>query len=306
MVKSRLAVTRRVPRFIQMGKTKSDEHGEYDPDAGSPHPVDEDEVGYTPCNAVLKFTFERYGERRYCMAMAVSNFEDDGSQFCKHHKSREALMKQHAENYKTGAYAKSHQHKFQHMPPHKKLLANDLYRSLLEESTYSFDAETVELDVDVSDDDFAGPEVDTLILDHEVPMEHEVRGKALWHAALDFVTMESIREEQFRVAAEEKVDGRSLAVGETKTFISTDDDFKEVADEHHLNLNLSRITKHYDKHMKFGGVSYETDDDMASMGTRDWVLAIEPDEPSPAPEADDGPDTPVAEIEVPEPEVDDD
>lgn len=287
-----------------MPETKRDEHGEYHPDAGSPHPVEEDEVNYTPCNAVLKYTFERYGERRYCTGMAVSNFGDaanyEHGDFCKHHQARAELMKQHAENFETGAYAKSHEHTFQHLQPHKQVMANDLYRSLLSESTYNFDTETVELEIDVSDKDYA-PDFDMLVMEHEVPTEHKIRGKALWYAALDFITMESIKEEQFRVSAEENVDGRSLAIGETKTYISNDDgDFKEVADEHHLNLPLSRVTKDYKQHMKFGGVEYDADNEGGNMGTREWVAVVEPEEPAPAPEATSGDTTPMAEIEPPE------
>lgn len=286
------------------GVDVKDEHGEYKTDAGSSHPVDADEVGYEPCNAVLKYTFERYGERRYCTAMAVSNFGDAANyeypQTCRSHQVRSALMEDHARKHTTGAHATSHKHVFEYMPSHKKLMANDLYASLLEESTYDFETETTELSIDVTESDFV-EDVDELILDHEVPTAHRIRGKALWHAALDFVTMESIKEEQFRVSAEESHDGRSLAVGETTTVVSVTDDGREITDtdEHHLNLPLSRMTKHYKEHMKFGGVEYDTDDDQAAMGTREWVAVVEPDEPEPAPEATSGETVPTAEIEIP-------
>lgn len=286
--------------------TKSDEHGEYHPDAGSPHPVSEEDVDYVPCNAVLRYTFDRYGERRYCTAMAIENFTKHGvdtdyehPDFCKNHQSRAALMKQHEENFKTGAHAKSHEHIFQHMPPHKQLLANDLYKSLLDESTYAFDAEEVELEIDVADNDFA-PDADVLVLDHPVPTEHKVRGKALWFAAVDFVTMQAIKEEQFRVAAEETVEGRKLVVGETRSVVATDDDFTEVADEHHLNIHLSRITKDYKEHMKFGGVTYDADDEGGDMQTREWVAVVEPDEESPAPETASSDVSPMDDIEIPD------
>lgn len=296
-----------------MGKTQRDEHGDYDPDAGEPHPIDPDEVPYEPCNAVLKYTWKRYGERRYCSGMAVSNFGDAANyehpDFCKHHQSRAALMKKHEDDMKTGAHSKSHQHTFDYMPPHKKLIANDLYKSLLKESTYDFEEESVELEVDVSDSDFAGPEVDTLVLDHPVPDEHEIRGKALWHAALDFVTMESIKQEQFRVAAQEAgPEGGPLAVGETTSVVTVTEDGREVEDrdEHHLNLPLSRITKHYKEHMKFGGVKYDTDDKQSAMGRREWVAVVEPDEPAQQPEARSGDDqSPMAELDVPDHEDDD-
>lgn len=292
-------------------KTKTDEHGEYKPDAGSPYPLTEEEAGYIPCNAVLRHTWERYGERRYCTALAVENFTKHGvdtdyehPEFCRHHQSRYEIMKKHEDRLKTGAHAKSHEHLFQHLPPHKQVLANDLFKSLLSESTYDFDAETVELEVDVSRSDFAGPEVDTLVLDHPVPQDHKIRATALWFAALDFMSMESIREERFRVAAEEDHEGRSLAIGETTTYISSDDGFKEVADEHHLNLEMSRLTRNYKEHMKFGGVPFDAEDDVTSVGAREWVAVIEPDEPDVQPESKSSDSSPLHEVEIPE--VDDD
>lgn len=288
---------------------KTDEYGEYDEDAGSKHPVDPDEVAYEPCNAVLKHTWSRYGERRYCSGMAVGNFGDaanyEHEQFCKHHQQRAALMKRHAEQMTTGAQAKSHEHLFQHLEPHKQVLANDLYASLLDESTYSFETETVELEIDVSDDDFAG-DADTLVLDHPVPSERKMRGKALWHASLDFLTMESIRQEQFRVAAEESFEGRDIAVGERVGVVGVSETgpVRDV-EEHHLNLPLSRITKNYKDHMTFGGVEYDTDDQQSSMGSRDWVAVVEP-EPSPTPEADTGVSSPLSDVEPPEGDSSDD
>lgn len=285
--------------------TETDEHGEYDVDAGSPHPVDPD--NYDACNAVLKFTWDRYGERRYCTGLAISNFGDAANyehpQFCKHHQSRAALMKATEDRFKTGAYAKSHEHTFQLLPPHKQLLANDLYKSLLEESTYAeeWEAEMVDLEIDVSEDDFGG-DADSIVLEHPVPQNHEVRAKALWHAALDFVSMESIRQEQFRVAAEESFEGRSLAPGERIEVVTVTEDGNVIEDtaEHHLNLPLSRIQKDYERHMSFGGVFSDDDTEQTSIGEREWVIEVQPDEPSPQPEAVSGDPSPMSEIEVPD------
>jgi len=288
---------------------KEDKHGQYQTDAGNPYPLTEDEAGYVPCNAVLKFTFERYGERRYCSALALENFHKhdvdtdyEHPEFCKHHQSRHDIMKSHADKHKTGAHAKSHKHKFQYMPPHKQVMANDLYASLLNESTYEFETDVVDMTIDVEDSDFAGEHIDEIALKHQVPTEHEIRGKALWHAALDFVTMESIREEQFRVAAQEEHKGRSLAIGETTTVVTVTDDGREIrdTDEHHLNLPLSRLQKDYKNHMKFGGVSYDVDGDEEAMSTREWVAVVEPDEPEMAPEADTGTSSPLDDVDVPE------
>lgn len=291
-----------------MGTTKTDEHGEYKEDAGSPHPVERDEVGYDPCNAVLKYTWKRYGERRYCTGMAVSNFSKHDNvdtdyehpDFCKHHQSRAALMKQHEEQFKTGAHAKSHEHIFQHLPPHKQIIANDLYKSLVGESVYEFEPETVELEIDVRDKDFGGPEVDWIVMDHPVATNKQTRCKALWFAALDFMTVESIKEEQFRVSAEEEYEGRTLAIGERTTYISGENGPIEVTDEHHLNLPLSRIQKDYERHMKFGGVEYESDGEDLSMDMRDFVLEVEPDEEEMQPESKSSDSSPITDIEPPD------
>lgn len=291
-----------------MGETERDEHGEYDVDAGSPHPIDPDDVQYDPCNAVLRHTWDRYGERRYCSGMAVSNFTKHGAEtdyeydgYCKHHQMRGSNMERHEDQLTTGAYTKSHEHLFQHLPPHKQLIANDLYRSLLGESTYDFDTEAHELRIDVADNDFAGPETDTVVLDHPIPTQKEVRAKALWHAALDFMKIESIGDEQFRVAAQEDHDGRELAIGERTTFVATDDDFKEVVEEHHLNLPLSRIQKDYKEHMKFGGVPYDGNEEaVGEMSTHDWVAVVEADEEEMQPESKRSESSPLTDIEVPD------
>lgn len=286
-------------------KVLEDEHGQYKASAGSTHPVTEEEMGYVPCNAVLKFTFERYGERRYCTAMAMRNFVDGGSQFCNNHKGRENLMKLHEERFQTGAHSKSHQHQFQYLDTHKKVMANDLYRSLLSESTYDFEEEIVEMEIDARGADFGPDDLEVIVLDHPVPTEHKIRGKALWHAAMEFMTMESIREEQFRVAAEETHEGRELAVGERETIVTVTESGREVkdVDEHHLNLPMSRIAKHYDRHLRFGGVTIESDDDDIDMSAREWTLHVAPEEEDIAPEADNESDNPpVTDIEVPDPD----
>lgn len=290
----------------------TDEHGDYREDQGSPHPIDPDDVDYQPCNAVLRHTWERYGERRYCPSMAVGTFEANDTEtnyehpeFCRHHQSRATLMKRHAEDFKTGAHAKSHEHIFQNLPPHKQVLANDLYRSLLEESEYSdeWEEETVEIEIDVSEHEFA-PDVDTLVLDQPVPTNHEIRGKALWFAAIDFITMESIREEQMRVAANKEFEGRSLAIGEDVTVVTVTDDGNviEDTDEHDLNLALSRIQKDYSEHLAFGGVAVEGEGQATDMGVREWFLEVEPDEPEVQPEAKQVEGSGLEDIEIPDSE----
>lgn len=281
------------------GSTHEDEWGEYRLDAGSTEPVSEEEVGYEPCNAVLKFTYSRYGEKRYCTGMSVGNFGDDANyefpQFCKHHQSRHFLKEQQAENFEHGAYVRAYADLFDYLPPHKQVMAVDLYKSLLSESVYDFDPEPVVRHIDTTETFGKGS---TVHVDVPVATEHRVRASALYFAALDFIKIQNITEEQFRVAFEETGPrGESLTVGEDRFERETESgETVEIKDEHHLNLPLSRIQKDYERHMKFGGVPLEgeADDLTISGGGGDWVLEIE--EPEPETAAD---DTPLDEIEVP-------
>lgn len=272
----------------------ADEHGEFSLTTGSPHPVTADELQYEPCNCVLKFTFKRYGERRYCTGMAGSNFGLDFDT-CKHHKCRrhKDFMKSQAEKFVHGAFAQSHESLYQFMAPHKRLIANELYKSLLSQSKFEFNEELIDLEVNVSDTSFGG-ENDTLVMKHPIPNDHKIQCKALWFAALDFISMESMREEQFREAAEsENVD----AVGERWTVVAAGEDGPVYdKDEHHLNLPLSRLQKDYRRHLEFGGVLTEEDDTMMGGGQREYVLEVVPDETDVAPEAKRTESSPVMDI----------
>lgn len=252
----------------------SDEHGEFPLLAGSPYPVEkgdwnvfkDKEIKYHPCGRTLKFTFERYGEKRYCTGISSG---PDG--VCKHHKSRLHMDEQRQENFKTGAFTQSYEAIYGYLPPHKQIMANELYRSLIAESTYDFAEKLVEREVDTSE--WEGmPDVATLI--HPVPTEHEQRCMALWFAAIDFVVMQNIREEQFKVAATE-----GTAIGEKEFEREAESgQVYTVIDEHHLNLALSRVQKDYKEHLKFGGVVIEDDSRQAEVSERDWVIEIVPDD----------------------------
>lgn len=269
-----------------------DEHGEYNENAGSPaplekgdeHPESGKEIKYHPCNAVLKFTMERYGETRYCTGMSVKNFRkrDDTpdpsyehDQFCKHHQSRKDLQQANREHMKMGAFAKSYEHTFQYLDPHKQIVTIDLFESLLKESTFDFDSEYIVEEIDPISD--GG---DKIRVQCPIPSKRTSRAQAIWYAALDFVKMQNINEEQFRIAAKE-----NLAVGEKEFEKETESgQVMTIVDEHHLNLPLSRIQKDYERHMKFGGVSTEPGEETdVSIDDRTWVLEV--DEPKPEPEA---------------------
>lgn len=252
----------------------SDEHGEFPLLAGSPHPVEKGDwnefkgkrMNYHPCNRVLKFTFKRYGERRYCTGL--SNGPDDT---CKHHKARLDMEEQQQENFKTGAYTESYDSIFEYLPPHKKVMANELFRSLIAESTYEFAEKLVEREVDTTEWDGMG---DSITLLHPVPTEHQIRCMALWFAALDFMVMQNIRQEQFKVAAME-----GTAVGEKEFEREAESgQVYTVIDEHHLNLALSRIQKDYSNHLKFGGVPLEDEAQVSDVSEREWVIEIRPEE----------------------------
>lgn len=258
----------------------SDDHGEFKLTTGSSHPVDPSDLKYDPCNCVLKYTFKRYGERRFCTGMSGSNFGLDFDT-CKHHRAREHedFMKAQAEKFKHGAFAQSHESIYQYMEPHKRVIANELYKSLVSQSRFNFDEDIVDLNIDVSNVPFGG-ENDTLVMKHPVPENNEIQCKALWFAALDFMSMQDMREEQFREAFDnENVD----SVGERWTVVASGDSGPVYdKDEHHLNLPISRLQKDYKQHLEFGGVLSEDEDSVISS-EREYVLEVVPDDSSTIP-----------------------
>lgn len=254
-----------------------DEHGDFRLNAGSPKEIDEDNYEYQPCGAVLTHTFERYGERRYCEALAADNFPNHSrefGQFCKHHQSRGKLMEQQRENARHLAFVKSYKDIFEYLPTHKKLIAIEMFESFLEESVYDYDYTHHDLEIAVSDSDlFDG---DVAVLDMPVPQNKSAMGKALWFAALDYVRMENIHESQFEYAAD-----NDMSVGEREKVVSVTDDGRAITDEdeHHLNLPLSRIQKDYEKHLDVGGVEVGAadDEDDDDIDERTWVMNVSAD-----------------------------
>lgn len=239
-----------------------------------------DDYNYDPCGAVLDCSYERYGEKRYCEAMAVGNFDTDkeyeNDNLCKKHQGRNELMEQQEKNAKHLAFVKSYENIFQYLSAHKQLFAVETFKSLAEESKYEFEPETEYLEGDSSDSDLFGG--DTFQMEFPVPTEHVSRAKALWFAALDYVRIENILEEQFRVAAEETgPDGEPLTVGERTTIVTVTENGQEIEDkdEHHLNLPLSRIQKDYERHLEVGGVSHDGEDEVSSGEAREWIVSVE-------------------------------
>lgn len=277
-------------------------HGEFRLRGGSPTPVTKDDVGYYVCSAVMKFTYDRYGERRFCTMPSGRQFSRD-SDVCKHHRVREAegYMNQHKELLVTGAHAQSRENIFRFAETHKQIIAIDLYESLVSESTIDFEPETHEVEIDASDADWI--DEDSVTVEQSVPTNKAMRAKALWFAALDFVTMESIREEQFREAFQNP---DVNAVGETYTVVASGENGPvKDTDEHHLNLPLSRLQKDYEKHLEVGGVNTSPSEEATgpTLTEREYVLEVEPSQDETVPEVSDYHDeSPMADIDVPDTE----
>ncbi len=284
-----------------------DEHGTFNLDAGSVTPPDPDDYSYEPCGAVLSHSYSRYGERRYCEGMAASNFDEDVhdreyQDFCTNHQARGAIMDSVKERSKHLAFASSFETMFEYLDAHKKVLAIEMFRSLLDESRYDFEPEETSKRFPVEDDNDLFPHVDEVTIEFPVPSEHTVRAKSLYFAALNYVQMENIMEEQFRVAAEETgPDGEQLAVGERTKVVSVTDEGRVVEDrdEHHLNLPLSRIQKDYERHLKVGGVEVGEEEEVSEGEARQWVFTVEQEQDDPAPEATSG-ENPMTELDTPE------
>jgi len=277
----------------------SDSCGEFRLRGGSPTPVTKDDVGYYVCSAVMKHTYKRYGVRRFCTAPSRRQFNHD-SDVCKHHQNRESegFMGQQKERLVTGAHAQSRENIFRFAETHKQIIAIDLYESLVSESTIDFEPETRDVEIDASDADWI--DEDSVTVEQSVPTNKSMRAKALWFAALDFVTMESIRKEQFREAFQNP---DVNAVGETYTVVASGENGPVYdTDEHHLNLPLSRLQKDYEKHLEVGGVNTSPSDEATgpTLTEREYVLEVEPSQDDAPPEVTDYHDeSPMADIDMP-------
>lgn len=261
-----------------------DEHGEFRLDAGMTEVPQDEDFNYQPCKAVLKFTFERYGEVRYCTAMATKNFPSGDSNRCRNHLGRDNMVETHKENYKTGAFVHSYVSLFDKMEPHKRVIAIEMFRNLLNESRYSFEPEEVTETIDTSGADWY--DGDEVVIDFPVPSQHETRAKALWFATLEFIKVENIEQKMF----EDAMRPENGTTGEREVVI-TANEFGEVTDmgEHHLNLPLSRIIKDHKNLLQMGGVSLENEnDEKGEVVAREWVVTM--DDPAPKPEAEVEPD----------------
>lgn len=220
------------------------------------------DVGH--CNAPLTNWRERYDEPRYCMRLPESKFVDDGSQFCKDHKSREAIMERASDLFETGLHVKGLVNFFNQVAPWKEVYAVAIFESLLSDSTYNFETTDRPYTVDFSDTDEIPIDLkekldddDTIEMAVPVPSNHFHRWTPLWNASADTIKKININE----TLMTEGLEGESLAAHGT-------DDSGQIVDtetedvEHHLNLPYSRLVKDHKAHLKQGGVPIENDSDV--------------------------------------------
>lgn len=239
---------------------------EYSPAAGNLAPIEETNIGAEPCNTTLDKWEERYGERRYCGKPALK-----GEPYCKTHINNKTLDKLHMESFETGAYLKSYEDLMEYLPVHKKVLAIDIYNSLIEDSRYNFDItrEKTELESPIGVDEDI-----TMEIDMPIPTEKRARCQSLWYAALELVKIQNINEQLFKDAAES---GDTVTEREQVVASGEDGPVYDM-DEHHLNLPLSRIQSKYKDHLKFGGVELDGDEIAVNVGgsSRREFKEIEP------------------------------
>lgn len=274
--------------------TETDEYGEYDVDAGSTTHTE------NRCNAVLKHTWSRYGERRYCGRLPESTFIDDGSAFCKVHKSRDSLRMRAKEIFDTGVHCKSAIHFFDKISPLKKLLLYGKFDELLAESIYEFDVDTFEVSLDFSDEDTKYlvaeylDEDDQFILEVPTATQNGRQATYLFSAAAEVVTMLNVKSKitAAEMETETAVDSEAL-FGE-----DGHEGWAELTEkvEHHLNLSWSRLVRDHSELLELGGVGVEVaeesegnkvaevtyfDDPLDQEGITPEAQAIEDDEQIP-------------------------
>ena len=238
------------------------------------------------CNAMLSDWHERYGEPRYCMGMPESTFVDDGSDFCRNHKSHESLMERASEAFTHGLYAKNIRYTFERLNPWQKLVVLAFYDSYVQESKYDFDEQLQDHEIDFSDYEGQLPieiasqldEDETMHVGVPTPREHEVRCFALYRAAL--------MDMKVSLAERKTLPDEDSGAMERETVVSVTDDGREITDldEHHLNMPISRADNDREDLLRFGGVEMDDDADVAvNVDTPDSMI-VDLEEPSPTAE----------------------
>lgn len=246
-----------------------DDHGEFaiEPMRGSAQPVDD------RCGAVVTYTMDRYGQTRYCTGMPEKKFIDDGSDFCKKHKSKEALMEQAQELFKHGHFATNYVNFVKHLSAEKFLFAVEMVGGLFEMSQHDFDVQTETRPIDTSDSDIIQEDVVEVELPIPSKTSLSLQADQLWHAALSEVEMNNMREAVFEEGhTKEKIAKTADMEGKI-----TDTKYEDV--EHHLHLPISRLTTDIKKYLKNGGVAVDADESgVVTFQQNDYTLDVSPQE----------------------------
>jgi len=225
------------------------------------------------CGAVVKFTMERYGETRYCTAMPESTFVEDGSDFCRQHKSREALMERAQELFKHGHFATNYVNFVKHLSASKFLFAVEMVGGLFEMSQHDFDVEEETRVIDTAESELI--EEDAVEVDLPIPTKTSLSLQAdqLWNAALAEVEMNNMREVVFQEGhTKDKIAKTADMEGKI-----TDTKYESV--EHHLHLPISRLTTDIKKYLKNGGVALDDDEGgVVTFQQNDYTLDVSPQE----------------------------
>lgn len=269
-LRNRVADT--IPDSVELFKQDGDvygrdEHGEFklDPLRGASTPED------GRCGAVCKYTQERYGQTRYCTAMPESTFVDDGSDFCKRHKSKEALMKQAQELFEHGHFAVNYVNFSKRLSPTKFLFAIEMVGGLFEMSQHDFEIAKETRTIGTKDTILIAEDA----VDVELPIPTNVtlsfQADQLWQAALAEVEMNNMRE----VVFDDKMEKQKIAQSADMEGKITDTKMESV--EHHLHLPISRLTKDIKEHLQNGGVHLDDDDSgVVTFQQNDYTLDVEP------------------------------
>lgn len=246
-----------------------DDRGEFklDPPQGNPAPQD------GLCSAELVLSQQRYGETRYCGRTPYwpsSDSDKEPSDFCRQHRSREALMERAIELVKHGAFGRNYVVFEKSLDATEFLFAIDMFAGLMEMSQYEYEVHIEERTIDATDDDLI--EEDEIVVQLPLPKASKFQTQAneLWYVALDEIV-------------EQRMQNIRLMQGvSTSHVVATADDEGTITDrieegaEHHLNLPISRLSKDKKDRLAIGGVEVGADDDGGAMvfSTGEYVLDI--------------------------------
>jgi hypothetical protein len=246
-----------------------DEHGEFelDPMRGADEPPDD------RCGAPLTYYEDRYGQIRYCTGMPENTFVDGGSDFCRMHKSREALIERAHELFEHGYFATNYVNFAEKLDATKFIFAVQMLDGLFEMSDHDFNITRAERVIDTSNSGIIRE--DSAAVELPIPRSQGLQFQAneLWMAALDEVKVQNMQEAIFTQGMEARTIAASADVEGQITDTVTE------KEEHHLHLPVSRLTKDIKEHLKNGGVDVDGDDSAAiTFEQRDYTLDVQPDD----------------------------